>query len=86
MKAHWETVLNEWDSAFTRFVGSLAGSLSTDLDVKTAVDLVWALERPEVYRELVITRGWPPEHYECWLASTLKQQLLPAAEKRPAAA
>ncbi|SRR5712691_184494 len=79
----WAAVLKERDSAITRFVGSLAGSLSPDLDLKTATDLVWALERPEVYRELVLNRAWPPERYERWLATTLKQQLLPAPEKRP---
>ena len=40
-----------------------------------AADLVHALMSPEVYRLLVVDRGWPPEKYQQWLASTLVQQL-----------
>lgn len=72
----WASVLKQRDAAITRFVGSLASSLKRTLDVKSAVDLVWALERPEVFRELVIVRGWSLDRYEAWLAETLKQQLL----------
>ena len=31
---------------------------------------------PELYRLLVIDRGWPLERYEQWLARTLTEQLL----------
>jgi hypothetical protein len=31
---------------------------------------------PEVYRLLVVDRGWSPDRYRDWLASTLTQQLL----------
>lgn len=72
----WASVLKERDFAISHLVESLASSLAPDLDPKTAVDLIWAVERPEVYRELVITRGWSPERYEAWLAETLKHQLL----------
>jgi hypothetical protein len=30
---------------------------------------------PEVYRLLVGDRGWTPERYQRWLATTLAQQL-----------
>jgi hypothetical protein len=68
----WAAVLKQRDAAITRLVGSLVASLKPALDAKTAVDLVWALERPEVFRELVIVRGWSPDRYEAWLAQTLK--------------
>ena len=72
----WASVLKQRDHAIRRLIDSLAGSLRPGLDSQTAVDLVWAVERPEVYRELVVTRGWSPERYEQWLAETLKHQLL----------
>jgi AcrR family transcriptional regulator len=60
-----------------RFVHALAGrgSLREGLQVDDAVDLVHALTSPEVYRLLVVDRGWPPERYRRWLADTLVQQL-----------
>lgn len=79
----WASVLKQRDGAITRFVGSLAPRLKRGLDVKTAVDLVWALERPEVFRELVIVRRWSLDRYETWLAETLKEQLLGKPPKQP---
>ncbi len=72
----WATVLTERDRAITRFVRSLAAGLAPGVDVRSAVDLFWAIGRPEVYRELVVVRGWSPQRYEQWLARSLKQQLL----------
>jgi AcrR family transcriptional regulator len=45
-----------------------------------AADIVHALASPEVYRLLVIDRGWSPGRYEKWLAATLISQLLPKEE------
>lgn len=72
----WASVLKERDQAIHRLVESLTGGLLPGLNAQTAVDLVWAIERPEIYQELVVTRGWSPERYERWLADTLKHQLL----------
>jgi AcrR family transcriptional regulator len=41
-----------------------------------AIDIVWALTGYDLYRALVTERGWPPEHYQTWLAETLASQLL----------
>jgi hypothetical protein len=30
---------------------------------------------PELYRLLVVDRGWSPERYEAWLGRTLTDQL-----------
>jgi TetR/AcrR family transcriptional regulator, regulator of autoinduction and epiphytic fitness len=74
----WEKVLRHRDHEVTRFIKALAAGLAPGVDAKTAVDLFWALGRPEVYRELVVDRGWSPARYERWLATSLKQQLLGA--------
>jgi TetR/AcrR family transcriptional regulator, regulator of autoinduction and epiphytic fitness len=74
----WEKVLRNRDQALTGFIKTLAAGLAPGVDTKTAVDLFWALGRPEVYRELVVDRGWSLARYERWLATSLKQQLLGA--------
>ena len=53
--------------------------LQTGLSVRDAEDRVHALMSPEVYRLLVVDRGWSPARYQGWLASTLAQQLLTGA-------
>lgn len=56
------------------------GALRDSLRAADAADLVHALLSPEMYRLLVVDRGWAVERYERWLVDTLSQQLLdPAA-------
>lgn len=51
------------------------GGLRDGLRERDAIDIVHALMSPEVYRLLVVDRGWSPERYEAWLGATLVQQL-----------
>jgi len=51
------------------------GSLRDGLPESDAADVIHAVMSPEVYRLLVIDRGWPPGRYQDWLAATLRQQL-----------
>jgi AcrR family transcriptional regulator len=51
-------------------------ALRDGVKTRDADDRVHALMSPEVYRLLVVDRGWSPERYREWLASTLAQQLL----------
>lgn len=53
-----------------------ARALRPGLRERDAADLVHALMSPELYRLLVIDRGWTPERYEQWLAGTLVDQLI----------
>ena len=53
-----------------------AGALRPQLRERDAGDIIHALMSPEVYRLLVVDRGWPPERYEKWLTETLVDQLL----------
>ena len=41
-----------------------------------AADVIHALMSPEVFRLLVVDRGWSSQRYEEWLAITLAGQLL----------
>ena len=52
-----------------------AHALKPGLRERDAADLIHALMSPEVYRLLVGDRGWTPERYQQWLATTLTQQL-----------
>jgi AcrR family transcriptional regulator len=54
-----------------------AGALETGVRERDAADVIHALMSPELYRLLVVDRGWKPDRYERWLASTLIDQLLP---------
>ena len=42
---------------------------------RDVADLIHALMSPELYRLLVVDRGWSPERYEPWLAGLLADQL-----------
>jgi AcrR family transcriptional regulator len=55
---------------------SRRGALRVGIRERDAADLIHALMAPDVYRLLVVDRGWTPERYEEWLADTLSQQLL----------
>lgn len=53
-----------------------AGALRPGLRAGDVADLVHALLSPELYRLLVVDRGWDLERYRRWLTSTLAGQLL----------
>ena len=50
-------------------------ALAPGMTIERATDLLWALSSAEVYRLLVVERGWLPEAYEQWLAACLIEQL-----------
>ncbi|GAC1486243.1 MAG: hypothetical protein NVS1B1_01250 [Candidatus Limnocylindrales bacterium] len=50
--------------------------LRRGMSVEAAVDLVWALNGPELYRLLVVERGWSAARYERALAELLAGALL----------
>ena len=54
-----------------------AGALRPGVRERDAADLIHALMSPELYRLLVVDRGWKAQRYERWLADTLQHQLLP---------
>jgi AcrR family transcriptional regulator len=54
-----------------------AGSLRDGLAFEDALDLIWAIDSPQVYVSLVRGRGWSPEKYERWMAEIITQVFLP---------
>jgi AcrR family transcriptional regulator len=59
-----------------------ARALRPGLRQRDAADLVHALASPELYRLLVVDRGWAPERYQTWLAAILTDQLTPPPPTR----
>ena len=57
-----------------------AGALRPGLRERDAADIIYALLSPEVYRLLVLDRGWPPDRYDRWLTETVVERLLPTPE------
>jgi AcrR family transcriptional regulator len=53
-------------------------ALRPTLRESDAKDIIHALVSPEMYRLLVVDRGWSPAKYEKWLTDTLTGQLLAA--------
>ena len=77
--AELEEALRGRRSALDRLVEGMRESLRPELSVDRAADILRALCRAEVYRELVEDSGWPPDEYESWLGKALKGQLLSPA-------
>lgn len=75
--ADLQAIMANRERAFRRHVESIAGHLDPGVTVDAGVDRYLAIVLPEVYRTLVLERGWSAGRYETWLADTLIQQLLP---------
>src|SRR4249919_259148 len=52
-------------------------ALRPGLDVARATDIMWTLNHPNLYRLLVVDRGWAVALYEEWVADAFCSQLLP---------
>ncbi len=52
------------------------GALRGDLAPEEATDVLWALTGYDLYRALVVERGWAPARYEAWLTDVLIERLL----------
>ena len=58
------------------------GALRAGLDVRTATDILWALNHPDLWHLLVGERGWTPEDYEQWFGDAACSQLLAGGPAR----
>ncbi|MBS0649234.1 MAG: TetR/AcrR family transcriptional regulator [Verrucomicrobia bacterium] len=52
------------------------GYLRADLSLAKAQDILWAFTGRDLYRLMVIERGWSADEYEKWLADLLIRTLL----------
>jgi AcrR family transcriptional regulator len=58
-----------------------ARRLRSDLDYTSARDIFWMLTSRDIYRMLVLERGWASQKYQNWLADTLVRSLLSPSGK-----
>jgi AcrR family transcriptional regulator len=60
-----------WD--MRRAIEELAakGFLRDGVTLDQAIDVVWALSTPSVYRSFIHDRGWTPDRYERWFRDAL---------------
>lgn len=50
-------------------------SLAPGINITKARDILWTFTGRDIYRLLVIEKGWSPDEYEKWLAQSLIQLL-----------
>ena len=56
------------------------GALAEDVSVEQAADIRWALGSHDMYRILLIERGWSARQYEQWFASSLIHSVLDSSD------
>jgi AcrR family transcriptional regulator len=54
----------------------VAAALRPGLTVRTAGDVLWTLNDPDLYVSLVERQGWSPEAFRSWLADSMRTLLL----------
>ena len=60
-----------------------SGELRPGLDQRAAAEILWTLTSRDLYRMLVVERGWSAERYETWLGELLIGALLATTPSRP---
>lgn len=74
--ANHRRILDSRSRVMQGFIDTMAASLAPGMSVRAATDLLWTFSNEELYRELVVERGWSADRFETWLAATLRAQLL----------
>lgn len=78
LRAVWTEISERRASNMRLLVADLttAAALSPELTPDEAADILWTMNSTEYYTMLVQQRGWSPDRFEAWLASTWKRLLL----------
>ena len=63
--------MTEFASQFAK-----AGARRAGVTARTAADVLWTFNSPEIYELLVVRRGWSLARYEKWIAEQLTAALL----------
>lgn len=76
--ALWARIQSEFYENQRTVVQSLRRkqALKPGLTTNRATDILWTLNHPNVYRLLVVDRGWTPDQHERWLGDALCAELL----------
>jgi hypothetical protein len=84
VRASWEEIRSERRTGAANFLRFLTdiGPLRNGLDNEEAADIVWVLNDPGLYHQLVVERGWSEQAYRDWLSETMQSQLLKGPVRR----
>jgi AcrR family transcriptional regulator len=74
----WQQVMSFREARVRELLGVMSGRLRLGLTIRQALDLYVSWTLPEIYRTLVLERGWSPNRYESWLAELLIREFLAA--------
>jgi hypothetical protein len=74
----WRRIGEEFHAMQRAIVSSIARkrALKPGLGVERAADVLWTLNHPDVWRLLVLERGWTPARWERWFAEAAQAELL----------
>ena len=74
----WQELQAERLKGMSMFAADLAarGDLRVGVTATEARDVLWTYNSAELYRLLVIERGWPAKRYGRWVAQALTAALL----------
>jgi len=78
----WEQLQDERLRGMAMFAESLTRHLRGGVSPAEAAEVLWTYNSAEVYRLLVVERGWTAERYGRWIADALVAALLPPPPRR----
>jgi len=71
----WRRALDGREAALTKLLSAGRPTLKRGVTVRRGVDILITCTLPEIYRHLVLERGWTADEYERWLARVLRNEL-----------
>jgi AcrR family transcriptional regulator len=80
-----ESMWDAWQAGHFEVVTKVArylarrGGLRSGLDETHAADVLYALTGSEIFRQLVMERGWSPDRFEEWLAYSIRRLVIAEA-------
>lgn len=74
----WRSISDRRAANMRKLAGELraTGALRPGFSIDEAADTIWAMSSSDLYVLLTVERGWSPEHYGEWLASSWQHLLL----------
>ena len=84
----WRGLVDARRNGMRQVIRAMAehGELRPGVDELLAADLLFGLQRPELFLAFTVECGWSAEAFKAWIYATLCHQLLPAEDARAALA
>ena len=77
VRSSWQEIRAERRTGARNFVRVLSGlgPLRRGVDARTAADVVWVLNDPGLYHQLVVEQSWSAVKFSSWLTEAMKAQI-----------